>query len=104
MVKHTPDNIKQDFYLKFSDPKNYNELSIKKNTTTTNLKDIFNNNIWSLKTLAEELQKKQIIEHNNFYNAFLSDVYLLHFKKQPKINTITIKDFYNYKFQDGKTT
>ena len=104
MVKHTPDNIKQDFYFKFSDPKNYNDLIIKKNNITTNLKEIFNNNIWSLKTLAEELQTKQIIEHNNFYTAFLSDVYLLDFKKQPKINTITIKDFYDYKFQDGKTT
>ena len=103
MVKHTPDNVKQDFYLKYSDTKNYNDLAIKKNTTTTNLKEIFNNNIWGLKTLAEELQKKQIIEHNNFYNAFLSDVYLLDFKKQPKLNNITIKDFYNYKFQDGKT-
>ena len=49
-------------------------------------------------------RKKQIIEHNNFYNAFTSDVYLLDFKKQPKLNVITIKDFYNYKFQDGKTT
>ena len=102
MVKHTPDNIKQDFYLKYSDTKNYNDLAIKKNTTTTNLKEIFNNNIWSLKNLAEELEKKQIIEHNNFYNAFLSDVYLLDFKKQPKLNVITIKDFYNYKFQDTK--
>jgi hypothetical protein len=93
MVKHTPDNVKQDFYLKYSDTKNYNDLAIKKNTTTTNLKEIFNSNIWGLKTLAEELQKKQIIEHNNFYNAFLSDVYLLDFKKQPKFNNITIKGF-----------
>ena len=61
MVKHTPDSIKQDFYFKFSDPKNYNDLIIKKNNITTNLKEIFNNNIWSLKTLAEELQTKQII-------------------------------------------
>ena len=30
MVKHTPDNIKQDFYLKYSDIKNYNDLAIKK--------------------------------------------------------------------------
>ena len=104
MVKHTPDNVKQDFYLKYSDTKNYNDLVLKKNTTTINLKEIFKNNLWSFKNLAEELEKKQIIEHNNFYNAFTSDVYLLDFKKQPKLNVITIKDFYNYKFQDGKTT
>jgi len=103
MLKHTPENIKQAFYYKFSNPKNYNELAIKKNTTTTNLKEIFKNNIWSLKGIAEELEKKQIIEHNNFYNAFLSDVYLLDYKKQPTIKTITIKDFYNYKYQDGNT-
>ena len=30
MVKHTPENIKQDFYFKYSDPKNYNDLTIKK--------------------------------------------------------------------------
>ena len=104
MSKHTPDNVKQDFYFKFSNTNNYKDLTIKKNSITTNLKEIFNKNIWNLKTLAEQLEHKQIIEHNNFYNAFLSDVYILDFKKQPKLNTITIKDFYNYKFQDGKTT
>ena len=59
MVKHTPDNIKQDFYLKYSNTKNYNDLTLKKNTTTTKLKEIFNKNIWVLKTLAEELEKKK---------------------------------------------
>jgi hypothetical protein len=101
--KFTPENVKQDFYNKYSNVSNYKELTIKKNITTTNLKKLFNNNSWNLKDQAQELEKKQIIEHNNFYNAFLSDVYLLDYKKEPKIKTITIKDFNNYKFNEGKT-
>ena len=103
MKKHTPENIKQDFYNKYSNVSNYNNLTIKKNKVTTDLKDIFNNNIWNLKEQAQELEKKQLVEHNNFYNAFLSNVYLLDYKTVPKIKTITIKDFYNYKFNEGKT-
>ena len=103
MSKHTPENVKQEFYNKYSNISNYKELTIKKNTTTTNLKNIFNKNVWNLKDQAQELEKKQIIEHNNFYNAFMSDVYLLDYKKEPKIKTITIKDFNDYKFNEGKT-
>ena len=33
----------------------------------------------------------------------MSDVYLLDYTKQPKIKTITIKDFNDYKFNEGKT-
>ena len=103
MKKHTPENIKQEFYNKYSNVSNYNNLTIKKNKVTTDLKNIFNNNIWNLKDQAQELEKKQVIEHNNFYNGFLSNVYLLDYKTVPKIKTITIKDFYNYKFNEGKT-
>ena len=77
MKKHTPENIKQDFYNKYSNVSNYNNLTIKKNKVTTDLKDIFNNNVWNLKEQAQELEKKQLVEHNNFYNAFLSNVHLL---------------------------
>ena len=70
MKKHTPENIKQDFYNKYSNVSNYNNLTIKKNKVTTDLKEIFNNNIWNLKEQAQELEKKQLVEHNNFYNAF----------------------------------
>jgi hypothetical protein len=101
--KFTPENVKQDFYNKYSNVSNYKELTIKKNNTTTNLKNIFNKNVWNLKDQAQELEKKQIIEHNNIYNGFLSDVYLLDYNKQPKIKTITIKDFNDYKFNEGKT-
>jgi hypothetical protein len=88
MKKHTPENIKQDFYNKYSNVSNYNNLTIKKNKVTTDLKDIFNNNIWNLKEQAQELEKKQLVEHNNFYNAFLSNVYLLDYKTVPKIKII----------------
>ena len=64
MKKHTPENIKQEFYNKYSNVSNYNNLTIKKNKITTDLKNIFNNNIWNLKDQAQELEKKQVIEHN----------------------------------------
>lgn len=102
--KFTPENVKQDFYNKYSNVSNYKDLTIKKNDVTNKLKELFNNNIWNLKQQAQELEKKQIIEQNNFYNGFLSNVYLLDYKTTPKIKTITIKDFYNYKFNNGKTT
>jgi hypothetical protein len=101
--KFTPENVKQEFYNKYSNVSNYNTLTIKKNKSTTDLKNIFNNNIWNLKDQAQELENKQVIEHNNFYNAFLSGVYLLDYKTVPKIKTITIKDFKDYKFNEGKT-
>ena len=70
MKKFTPENVKQDFYNKYSNVSNYKELTIKKNNVTTDLKKLFNNNSWNLKDQVQELEKKQIIEHNNFYNAF----------------------------------
>ena len=102
MKKFTPENVKQEFYNKYSNTSNYKDLIIKKTTTTTNLKNLFNKNIWNLKDQAQELEKKQIIEHNNFYNAFMSDVYLLDYKTVPKIKTISIKDFKDYKFNESK--
>ena len=44
MSKHTPENVKQEFYNKYSNTSNYKNLVIKKNNVTTNLKNIFNNN------------------------------------------------------------
>ncbi len=53
--KFTPENIKQDFYNKYSNVSNYKELTIKKNNVTTDLKNIFNKNVWNLKDQAQEL-------------------------------------------------
>ena len=72
-TKFTPENVKQEFYNKYSNVSNYKELAIKKNIVTTNLKKIFNNNSWNLKEQAQDQEKKQIIEHNNFYNGFLME-------------------------------
>jgi hypothetical protein len=57
--KFTPENVKQDFYNKFSNVSNYKEVTIKKNNVTTNLKKIFNNNSWNLKEQAQELEKNK---------------------------------------------
>ncbi len=44
-----------------------------------------------LKGPGPRTRKKQIIEHNNFYYAFLSDVYLLDYTKQPEIKQSQLK-------------
>ena len=96
-----PKVIKDTFYLNWSDPKNYNDLIIKKNSIINNLEKIYNNNIWNLKTQSEELNKK--IEYNGVYNGFINKVYLLDYKQKPKITTIIKKDFYDYKYKGDNT-
>ena len=59
MKKFTPENVKQEFYNKYYNVSNYKELTIKKNNTTTNLKNLFNKNIWNLKDQAQELETKK---------------------------------------------
>ena len=97
--KFTPANVKQDFYNKSSNISNYKNLTIKKNKITSDLKDLFNKNILEIKNLSQQYEKKAIIEHNNIYNAFMSDVYLLDYKTEPKLKTILIKDFKQHKYQ-----
>ncbi len=36
MSKHTAENVKQEFYNKYSNTSNYKDLTNKRNTTTTN--------------------------------------------------------------------
>ena len=57
-TKFTPENVKQDFYNKYSNISNYKDLTIKKNKVTTYLKNIFNNNVWNLNEQAKQLEKK----------------------------------------------
>jgi len=97
--KFTPENVKQDFYNKSSNISNYKNLTIKKNKITSDLKDLFNKNILEIKFLSQQYEKKAIIEHNNIYNAFMSEVYLLDYKTEPKLKTILIKDFKQHKYQ-----
>ena len=101
--KFTPENVKQDFYNKSSNISNYKNLTIKKYKITSDLKELFNKNVLEIKNLSQQLEKKAIIEHNNIYNAFLSDVYLLDYKTEPTLKTILIKDFKAHKYQ-GTTT
>jgi hypothetical protein len=46
--KFTPENVKQEFYNKYSNTSNYKDLTIKKNTIITNLKNLFNKNCQNL--------------------------------------------------------
>ena len=43
--RFAPQNVKDNFYDKFQNPKNYKTLKIKVNKTTKDLKDIFNKNL-----------------------------------------------------------
>ena len=73
-----PKIVKDTFYLK-----NYNELTIKKNAITKQLENIYNSNIWNLKTQSEELNNK--IEYNGIFNGFINRIYLLDYKQKPKL-------------------
>ena len=90
----TPKKVKENFYFKFSNTDSYKDLTIKKNQTTKDLINIYNNNTWNLKEKAEALDEKTKIEHNNNFNSFINNVYLLDYIKTPKIQTsINKNDF-----------
>ena len=80
---------------------NYKDLNIKRSSITTDLKQIFYNNVWDLKNKCEELKKKNKIEQNDYYNAFLNEIYLLDYKQKPQIMTIKTDDFYNLKYNEN---
>ena len=101
MSKKIPKIIKDTFYLEWSKPSNYKDLVIKKNKVTKDLETIYSKNIWNLKEQSIELSKK--IEYKGIYNAFLNGVYLLDYKTKPQINSISKKDFYNYKYKGDNT-
>ncbi len=64
-----PESIKEIFYNKWQEPSNYKDLIIRNNSTTNKLKELFNNNFWNLKDLANELKEKSEVEHVDFFNA-----------------------------------
>jgi len=101
----TPKKVKENFYFKFSNTDSYKDLTIKKNQTTKDLINIYNNNTWNLKEKAEALDEKTKIEHNNNFNSFINNVYLLDYIKIPKIQTsINKNDFYKFKYKDEENT
>ena len=58
MTKKMPQNIKDSFYFEFCKPSNYKDLSIKKNAINNKLENIYNNNIWNLKSNQNNYLKK----------------------------------------------
>lgn len=99
-----PESEEEIFYNIFQYPNNYKTLKIKDDETTEALKQLFNNNEWDLKIKAEELEEKNKIEHNNFYNSFLNNIHLLDYNKAPKFKSLLVDDFINYKLiKEGNT-
>ena len=49
--------VKDNFYNDFQKLENYKDLHIKRNSITTDLKQIFYSNVWDLKNKCEELKK-----------------------------------------------
>ena len=47
-----PESVKEIFYSTWQDPNNYKDLIICNNSTTTKLKNIFNNNNWNKKRIS----------------------------------------------------
>ena len=97
-----PESVKEIFYNTWQDPNNYKDLIIRNNSTTTKLKNIFNNNNWNLKELADDLEEKSRIEHVNFFNSWLNGVYLLDHSKTIEMKTLTVESLYNYELKDPK--
>ena len=97
-----PETVKEIFYNTWQDPNNYKDLIIRNNSTTTKLKNIFNNNNWNLKELADDLEEKSRIEHVNFFNSWLNGVYLLDHSKTIKMKILTVESLYNYELKDPK--
>jgi hypothetical protein len=93
-----PDSVKEEFYNKWQEPQNYKILKIKDNQTTTQLKEIYNNNTWDLNQLSKDLKTKTKVEHVDFYNAWLNGVYLLDYSKSYKMKTLSVEDFFNYEY------
>ena len=99
-----PETDKDVFYNKWQQLNNYKKLKIKDNKTTNALKEIYNNNVWNLKQLAEELEEKTRVEHINFYNAFPNNIYLLDYSKSFKINSLSVESFLKYEYIEGDNT
>jgi hypothetical protein len=93
--------VKDNFYNDFQKLENYKDLHIKRNSITTDLKQIFYSNVWDLKNKCEELKKSNKAENKDYYNAFLNDIYLLDYKEKPKIKTIKTDDFLNFKYNEN---
>ena len=99
--KFTPAIVRDDFFLTFSNPSNYNDLTIKNNNISKQLLEIYNNNIWNLKEQSIALNKK--LEYNKMYDSWMNNIYLLDYKRKPKITTILKDDFYNFDYQGDNT-
>jgi hypothetical protein len=95
----TPQNVQDDFYNKYQNIKNYKSLVIKENKTTDNLKHIFKNNIWDLENKFLEMKKINKSENNNYFNSWINEIYLLDYKKKPKMKEINKNDFYEMKYK-----
>lgn len=105
-VKKVPESIKANYYLKYSDAQNYEDLIIKGDMLTTELNNLVSSNSFKLLELVQKLEEKNKIENvKSFKISWGHDVPLLTFKKQPKIKTGSwvVSDFQNYKFQGDNT-
>jgi len=76
--------VKDDFYVKYSNIKNYNELIIKNNNITKELNNVFKNNVWNLNENIEDLNKKNKIEQKPLIEGLLNGVVNLDFKNPVK--------------------
>lgn len=100
----TPQAVKDDFYVKYSNIKNYNELIIKNNNITKELNNIFKNNVWNLNENIKDLNNKNKIEQKPLIEGLLNGVYNLDFKKPVKSKNILKDDFFNMVYKDEQTT
>ncbi len=58
MTGKVPQQKLADYYIKYSSPDGYKELIIKNDTTTKNLKNLINENIFNIVSLSQQLENK----------------------------------------------
>ncbi len=51
-----------DYYINFSSPEGYKDLTIKKDSLTNNLKSLINDNIFNIVSLSQQLENKNILK------------------------------------------
>jgi len=62
--------VKDYSYNDFQKLQNYKDLHIKRNSITTDLKQIFYSTVWDLKNKCLQFKKSNKAENKDHYNAF----------------------------------
>ena len=58
MPGKVPEDKKANYYITFSSPEGYKDLTIKKDSLTNNLKSLINDSIFNIVSFSQQLENK----------------------------------------------